>query len=137
MGIKCVRLSEGSLNGILQTFDTFRPDFVIRKSGTKTETLSAIFEFFWRGLTKDGRYINDFKILKKSVGWKVCSVARTIGLVLIIQPEARARDPVAVEYENTATLLTGIVDYAILSSVHREAAAELLCVELDAVEDSG
>ena len=79
-----MRLSEGSLNGMLQTFDTFRPNFVIRESGTKnTKTLSAIFELFWRGLTKDGRYINDFKILKKSVGWKVCSVARTIGLVLM------------------------------------------------------
>ena len=47
-----------------------------------------------------------------------------------------ASDPVAVEYENTATLLTGIADYALLSSVHRADIAQLLCVELDAVEDS-
>jgi len=47
-----------------------------------------------------------------------------------------ASDPVAVEYENTATLLTGIADYAIVSSVHRAAIAQFLRVELDAVEDS-
>jgi len=47
-----------------------------------------------------------------------------------------ASDPVPVEYENTATLLTGIADYTLLSSVQRVDIAKLLCVELDAVEDS-
>jgi len=47
-----------------------------------------------------------------------------------------ASDPVTVEHKNTATLLTGIADYALLSSVHRADIAQLLGIELDAVEDS-
>jgi hypothetical protein len=48
------------------------PEFIIKESGEKnTEKLSTIFESCWGGLTKEGRYINNFKISKKSIGWKV------------------------------------------------------------------
>ena len=53
-------------------------------------------------------------------------------------PLSSSSDPVPVIYGSTATLLTGSVDYAILSSAPvRETLAALLRVEADKVEESG
>jgi len=77
MGITSKRLSQDSLDGILESFHTFAPTFV--ESGRENkDPLSVMFERFWQDLTKDGRYLKHFKLLKKSIGRKVCHVAGSI-----------------------------------------------------------
>jgi len=165
MGVNSKNLTQDKLDGVLLVFDTFE---------IESMSLPSIFEPFWLELVKDGRFINDYKVLKKNIGKKVCCVAASINLLTYwdIQPEARARMltdyvltqlmvfvdkhlglvqfmflelllssssyPVPITHRNTATLLTGSVDYAILSSTEaRDALAKALGVEPDKVEDSG
>jgi len=165
MGVNSKNLTQDKLDEILLVFDTL-------ELGSKR--LSTIFEPFWLELIKDGRFINDYKIVKKNIGKKVGCMAASINLSTYrdIQPEARARmltdyvltqlmvfvdkhleliqlmflelvlsssrDPVPIKHRNVATLLTGSVDYAILSSGSaRDALAETLGVEPGGVEDGG
>jgi hypothetical protein len=65
MGVASATLSQNHSEKILEVFNTFtlpgRPSLT-----------GIIFESFWLELTRDGRFINDFKILKNSIGKKVC-----------------------------------------------------------------
>ena len=163
MGVNSKNLTQDKLDEILLVFDTL-------ELGSKR--LSTIFEPFWLELIKDGRFINDYKIVKKNIGKKVGCMAASINLSTYrdIQPEARARmltdyvltqlmvfvdkhleliqlmflelvlsssrDPAPVGFGSTATLLTGSVDYAILSSADaRNRLARTLGVKPDEVED--
>ena len=69
MGVTSESLTKVKLNEILLLFDTFMPG---------SEFLPVIFEPIWFELIKDGRFINDFKIVKKNVGKKVCCMAAFI-----------------------------------------------------------
>jgi len=68
-------------------------------------------------------------------------VDKHLGLIQFMFLElllSSSRDPVSIHFGSTATLLTGSVDYAILSSAAaRGALSELLEVEPDEVEDGG
>ncbi|SRR5258708_37388246 len=166
MGVTSKSLAQNTLNEILLGFNNFRLK-------PNSETLLTTFGSFWLKLLKDERFIDDFKIVKKNIGKKVCYMAAFINSWLTkIQPEARARMltdyiltqlmvfvdkylglvqfmflelllssssfPVPIMHGNTATLLTGSVDYAIVSSADkREALAKTLVVKYDEVEDSG
>jgi len=86
MGVATKSLTQDKLTGILKIFNTFE---LPKEFGGKP---FPIFESFWLELVKEGRFINDFKILKKNIGKKVCRVPATISLTdRGIQPEARAR----------------------------------------------
>jgi len=172
MGVTSVTLDHDQLKEILHSFDTFR--LPIEFTEKREMPILTIFNSFWLNLVKDGRFINDFKIVKKNIGKKASCMATPINSLTDkdMQPEARARmltdyiltqllvfvdmhlaiiqfmflelplssssDPVPVFYKSTATLLTGSVDYTILSSapVTKKLAA-MLGVEPDKVEESG
>jgi len=171
MGVISESLDHERLNETLQVFYSFNLPKEI--SGKKDEAVQTIFESFWGNLVKDGRFINDFKIVKKNIGKKASCMAKLINSLTdqVMQPEARARiltdyiltqllvfvdmhlgiiqfmflelplssssDPTSVGFGSTATLLTGSVDYAILSSVSAwDALARRLRVKSDEVEDS-
>ena len=172
MGATSESLDHDRLNEILLVFDSFQ---LPEEFGEKQDiSLMTIFESFWLNLVKDGRFMQDFKIVKKNIGKKVSWMAASINSLADqdIQPEARARmltdyiltqllvfvdmhlgliqfmflelplssssDPASVGFGSTATLLTGSVDYAILSSAAvRGTLATVLQVEPDEVEESG
>jgi len=65
MGVATKSLTQDKLIETLSVFDTFKP------KEFSMESLSATFESFWLELVKDGRFVNDFKIVKKNIGKKV------------------------------------------------------------------
>jgi len=75
MGVTSRTLSRNRLEGILEVFNTFSLIPQPPSRGEKKVEPAEIFEQFWIRLTNDGRYIDDFKILKNSIGKKVFGVA--------------------------------------------------------------
>ena len=73
MGVTSLNLDQDCLDQLLQLFDTFSPN---SKELRKRKT-AQIFQRFWLELTKDGRYIDDFKILKTNVGKKISFITRS------------------------------------------------------------
>ena len=62
MGVTSKRLTQDKLNEILLVFNTFELGPI---------SVVSIFEPFWFELVKDGRFINDYKIVTKNIGKKV------------------------------------------------------------------
>jgi len=74
MGITAESLDHDRLNRILQVFDSFQLpiQFSEKQFSEKQDVpILTIFEPFWLNLVKDGRFINDFKVVKKNIGKKV------------------------------------------------------------------
>jgi len=69
MGVTAESLNHDRLNRILQVFESYR--LPIEFTEKRNMPILTIFEPFWLSLVKDGRFINDFKIVKKNIGKKV------------------------------------------------------------------
>ena len=148
-------------------------NFFLRQFGQDDGSLSTVFDHFWEDLTKDRRFLDDFRMIKRSLGRTVCHFFRNNSVTdstIQFQPEARSRflsnyimtqvmafverqlklvqliflelklassdKPVDIQFDRVATLLTGSVDYAILSSVSvTEKVAEILKIEPEEVDD--